>query len=375
MRSFLLAPDSFKGTLHAQEVCDIWERAIRARLPDAALRSFPMADGGEGMVHAYLRICGGKQVIARVSGPFGEPLEAAYGLLPDGRAVLEMAACAGLPLARGRRDPERATTYGVGEMILHAAGQGAAEILLGLGGSATNDCGMGMAAALGYRFWDGTGKPLEPLALNMGRVARIEPPATLPKIRVIAACDVDNPLFGPTGATYTFGPQKGVSPEMAPLLDAGLQNMAARMEADLNAALVADVPGSGAAGGLGAGCIAFLRGELRPGIELLLDAAGFDEALQSADIVFTGEGRIDGQSARGKAPVGIARRCRKAGVPCVALCGSIGEGAEAVYEEGVTAMFSALRETGSLEDARRTCREDMRLLTEAVLRLLLLPRA
>lgn len=323
------------------------------------------------MVNAFLRICGGERITVRVAGPFGEPREADYGILPGGRAVLEMAACAGLPLVEGRKDPDRASTYGVGQMILHAMGRGVKEIILGLGGSATNDCGVGMASALGYRFLDGAGKPLEPLALNMGRIARIEAPASRPELEVTVACDVDNPLYGPAGATYTFGRQKGAQGEVAARLDAGLENMAALMARDLGAD-VADMPGAGAAGGMGAGSAAFLRGRLMPGIELLLDAAGFDQALREADMVFTGEGRIDWQSARGKAPVGVARRCRKAGVPCVALCGSIGKGAEAVYEEGITAFFSSMPGIGAPEDVKRTCREDMRLLTDAVLRLLLL---
>ncbi len=370
MRSFLLAPDSFKGTMTADEVCDIWEEAIRAHIPDASVRRYPMADGGEGMVNAYLRICGGERVTVRVAGPFGEPMDADYGILAGGAAILEMAACAGLPLVEGHRDPERATTYGVGEMILHAAARGVKEIILGLGGSATNDCGLGMAAALGYRFLDKDGGEVPPLALNMGRVARIVAPQSLLDLRLTAACDVDNPLFGPTGATYTFGMQKGTTDESAARLDAGLKNMAAVIARDLDMA-VADMPGAGAAGGLGAGVAAFLRGELMPGIELLLDAAGFDEALQGADMVFTGEGRIDWQSARGKVPVGIARRCKKAGVPCVALCGSIGQGAAAVYEEGVTAIFSAVAGAATFADIKRTCHGDMGQLADAVIRLLL----
>lgn len=371
MKRFVLAPDSFKGTMSAAELCDIWEQAIQARIPGADCRRFPLADGGEGMVDALLSMCGGRKVTARVSGPFGRPVEAEYGILPGGRAVIEMAACAGLPLVGERKDPERATTYGVGELIRHAVKNGAKEVVLGLGGSATNDCGIGMAAALGYRFLDADGRPLEPLALHMERVARIERPGAPLNLRVTAACDVDNPLCGPTGATFTFGMQKGAQGQVADLLERGMKNMAGILRRDLGADVLT-LPGAGAAGGLGAGTVAFLGGKLVPGIELMLDAARFDEALAGADMVFTGEGRIDWQSARGKVPVGVSRRCRKAGVPCVALCGSIGKGAEAVYGEGITAVFSATPGICTFADVKRTCREDMARLTDAVLRLLLI---
>ena len=370
MHSFILAPDSFKGTMSADEVCSIWEESIKANIPGALVRRFPIADGGEGMVDAYLRICGGEKITACVTGPFGEQTNVHYGILPGGAAVMEMASCAGLPLVGNHKDPERASTYGLGEMILHAAGRGAKEIILGLGGSATNDCGIGMAASLGYHFFDDEDHVLEPLALNLGRVSRIEAPTSMPEVRIIAACDVDNPLYGPTGATYTFGVQKGTTAQSAAKLDSGLKNMATIIAKDLGVE-VANLPGSGAAGGLGAGVVAFLKGKLMPGVELLLDAAGFDEALKDADIVFTGEGRIDWQSASGKAPVGISRRCKKAGIPCIALCGSIGAGAEAVYEEGITAIFSAVAGAADFDDIKRTCKDDMRLLATSVTRLLL----
>ncbi len=371
MKRFLLAPDSFKGTMSAQEICSIWEAAILRHIPDAQVRSFPMADGGEGMVDAFLRICGGEQVIATVSGPFGEPLEAAYGRLPNGTAVIEMAACAGLPLAHGRLDPMHATTYGVGQLLLHAAQHGAKQAILGLGGSATNDCGIGMAAALGYAFFDAQGNAVNPYAENMSNICKVVPPTSLPALTVTAACDVDNPLYGPSGATYTFGMQKGATDETLPILDAGLQNLASVLQRDLHVE-VSQVPGSGAAGGLGAGVFAFLKGSLKPGIDLLLDAAGFDEALAQADMVFTGEGRIDWQSAHGKVPVGISRRAQRHHIPCIALCGAIGKGVEAVYPEGITAVFSAVRGACTFEDIKATCHDDMALLIDNVLRVLLL---
>ncbi len=366
---YILAPDSFKGTMTADEVCDIWEDVIRRHEPEARIDRLPMADGGEGMVNAYLRILGGERVTARVSGPLSGRMDADYGILPGGAAVMEMAACAGLPLVGDRKDPERATTFGVGELILHAAQRGVAEILLGLGGSATNDCGIGMAAALGYRFLDEAGRVIEPAAKNMGQVRHIVRPEQPIPVTVTAACDVDNPLYGPNGATYTFGMQKGAEGETLRTLDAGLKNMAEVIARDLGVD-IANLPGAGAAGGLGAGIAAFLGGRLQPGIELLLDAAGFDSMLRDADLVFTGEGRIDWQSAHGKVPVGVARRAKAHGVPAIALCGAIGEGVEAVYEHGITAVFSAVRSVSDFASIQKSCREDMRLLADSVMRML-----
>lgn len=373
MNRFILAPDSFKGTMTADEVCDIWETAILHYKPTASIRRLPMADGGEGMVNAYLRILGGERFTARVSGPLGEPIDAEYGILPNGTAVLEMAACAGLPLVGEAKNPLIATTYGVGELLLYIEERGVQTALLGLGGSATNDCGIGMAAGIGYRFLDDHGNVVEPLAKNMTHIKHIQRPAKPLKLTVNAACDVDNPLYGPHGATYTFGRQKGAKDDALELLDAGLKNMAELMARDLGADIAA-LPGAGAAGGLGAGVAAFLNGRLLPGIELLLDAAGFDDMLHNTDCIFTGEGRIDWQSAHGKVPVGISRRAKAQGVPVLALCGSIGDGMEAVYPEGITAVFSAIRSIADFESIKNSAHEDMRLLTDAVMRLLCMER-
>ncbi len=370
MKRFIIAPDSFKGTMPADEAASVIQNAIFTHIPDAQITCLPMADGGEGMVEAYLRILGGERKTAWVSGPFGEPMEAFYGLLMDNTAVIEMAACAGLPLVDGRRDPLHATTKGVGELIRIAEQEGAARIVMGIGGSATNDCGIGMAAALGYRFLDENKNPVEPLACNMRHIRHIEKPDQLPAIPVMAACDVDNPLYGPVGATYTFGRQKGAEDDTLALLEAGIQTMAEVILRDLKAD-VANVPGAGAAGGLGAGLLAFLGAELKPGIDLLLDTCGFDEMLQGSDIVLTGEGKIDWQSAHGKVPVGIARRAKKANVPCIALCGAIGDGAEAVYEQGITAIFSAVRGASDFDGIKKTCHGDLSILADSVVRLLL----
>ena len=341
----ILAPDSFKGTLSAGEICRIERAAVLERFPGAEVICIPMADGGEGMAAAYRKIIGGEKITAEVCGPLGMPVQAEYAMLPDRTAVIEMAAAAGLPLMGEKRDPLRAGTRGVGELLLHALKMGARRILLGLGGSATNDMGCGMAAALGWKFYDEAGE-IEPLAKNLIRVTRIQPGAPFP-IPVTAACDVQNPLLGPQGASAVYGPQKGVNPENYDLLEGGLANIARLLS-------FKELPGAGAAGGLGAGVALFLKGRLQPGIEMLLDAAKFDELLGRSDLVITGEGRMDAQSANGKVPMGVGLRCRAAGVPCIAICGSLGEGAEEMRNYGVSAMYAAA-ESGyaGAEDIRR----------------------
>ena len=372
MKKVILAPDSFKGTLSAREVCAIEAEAVRRVLPDAEAVCLPLSDGGEGLVEAVLGIVPGERRRAEVRGPFGEPVEAAYGVLPDGTAVLEMAAAAGLPLAGDRLRPLEANTFGVGQLLRRAAEDGAGRILLGLGGSCTNDCGAGMAAALGYRFLDESGAEVPSLAKNLEKICRMVPPETPLEVELLAACDVDSPLLGERGATYTFGPQKGADAEALALLEAGMASFARVLE-DFCGWDAASLPGAGAAGGLGA-MLAALGARLTPGAELVLESAGFDGLLRGADLVLTGEGRLDGQSACGKVVGQVARHCREAGVPCAALCGSIGPGAEALYGCGLTAMFSAVRGCGTFEEVRRSAAEDLGALAESVLRLLSSPR-
>lgn len=371
MKTFLLAPDSFKGTLSASQVCAIQSSVIRRHIPGAVIHAIPMADGGEGMVESYLGIMGGRRVTATVTAPLGGTVDAVYGVLPDGSAVMEMASAAGLPLAAGREDPLEATTYGVGELLLHAAASGIRKVLLGIGGSCTNDCGIGMAAALGFLFLDCSGSVVEPLAKNLGQIRQILPPAALPELELRVACDVDNPLLGEHGATYTFGPQKGAGAAMLAQLEAGMTQFAQVLTA-FSGIPAASLPGGGAAGGLGAALHILLGGRLIPGAELLLDSVGFDALLKEADIVLTGEGRIDWQSAHGKVPGTVGRRCAAAGVPCVALCGSIGRGADLLYDGGISAIFSAVRDVCSFEEVRQTSAASLEFLTDAVLRLLVL---
>lgn len=353
--NILLAPDSFKGTLSAREVCEIEARTIRDVFPDAHVTMLPLADGGEGMVDVCLSMFGGERTACRVTGADGNPADAAYALLPDGSAAIEMAAAAGLPLMRGRLDPLHATTCGVGELLCDAQRRGANRILLGLGGSATNDCGIGMASALGWRFLDADGAQVTPLADNLGKTATIVPPQERWKTEVLAACDVDSPLLGAQGATYVFGPQKGVTEEIKPRLEADMAHFAAVLKKtfpDFDAA----APGAGAAGGMGAAVKTFLGGTLRPGIELLLDAANFDALAARADFIITGEGRMDAQSLHGKVSCGVAKRAQRAGRPCIAVCGALGEGVERMKEAGITALYAASDGHRTVEELQKTCR-------------------
>ena len=367
-KTVLFAFDSFKGTLSAQSACDIVAQAWCRIFPDTSTTKLPIADGGEGLVDAYLHIAGGEACHCTVQGPFGEPVQAKYGILKSGAAIIEMAACAGLPLASGRENPLRASTFGLGKLLLDAEKRGATQIILGLGGSATNDCGIGMAAALGYRFYDGDGNLLAPLAENLERIEKLERPSHMPNFSVVAACDVDNPLTGPHGATYTFGRQKGADDAMLARLEAGMVHFSGVLRRAFSRDVV-PISGAGAAGGLGAGVLTFLNGSLQPGIELLLNAADFDTLVQQADLIVTGEGRIDYQTAHGKVPAGIARRAKQYNKPCIALCGAIGKNAEAVYACGIDAVFSATPGICTWEDVQQESAQNLAALAENVARL------
>lgn len=367
MKHILLAPDSFKGTLSAREVCTIETEAIRSVFPDMCVTAFPMADGGEGMAEAYLSAFGGEKVNCAVRGANGKTVQAAYAVLPDGTAVIEMAAAAGLPLMRGQPDPLHATTYGVGELLLDAHTSGAKRILIGLGGSATNDCGIGMAAALGWKFYDALGEEVMPLAEYLGRIEEIMPPQEQLSLSVSAACDVDNPLLGEQGATFTFGPQKGVTEAMKPKLEADMAHFAQVLKKTFPD-FDDHTPGAGAAGGMGSAVMCFLNGALCPGIELLLDAAHFDELLDSADLVITGEGRMDAQSLHGKVPCGVGKRAQRAGKPCLAICGALGSGAEALRSVGITAFYAASDGRRTMDELRKTCRDDLYRITVQAMR-------
>ncbi len=358
MRRFIIAPDSFKGTMTAAEICDILGRVVEAFAPGAEIVKIPMSDGGEGMVEAYHRLLGGEKLYHCVSGPKGELLDCPYALLPNGYAVMEMAGCAGLPLMKGQLDPMHATTFGVGQMLRFFERQGYTQVLMGIGGSATNDCGVGMAAALGYKFLDSSGAELEPFACNIGKIRRIVKPERELRLNITVACDVNNPLCGERGASAVFGPQKGLKPNEIPVLDADIRAFAELIGQTLGVDVL-DVPGAGAAGGLGAALMSFCGARLMPGIELLLDTAGIDALLEETELVITGEGRMDHQSASGKVPDGVGRRAKMAGVPCVAICGCIGEGAQAMLQRGISAYYPCSDGGRTMEELLKSCRTDL----------------
>lgn len=373
MEKILLVPDSFKGTLSSRQVCQVMAGQLRRFFPQAQVKSIPVADGGEGSVEAFLAAAGGERRTRTVTGPFEEPVEAFYGILGDGRtAVIEMAACAGLPLAEGRLNPERATTYGVGELLLAAKEAGCTKAILGLGGSCTNDGGAGAAVALGAKFTRADGAAFVPTGGTLGEIAALDvsPVAqALQGMELTAMCDIDNPLYGEAGAAAVFAPQKGADAAMVARLDAGLRHLG-QVSARCLGRDFSHLPGAGAAGGLGFGMAAFCGAQLRMGIDAVLDAVGFDSLLPGTDMVFTGEGKIDSQSARGKVVSGVAARCRKAGVPVVAVVGQIGQGFEEMYQQGLTAVFSINRAAQPFAESRFHAGENLALTMENIARLL-----
>lgn len=366
MSKYVLIPDSFKGTMSSRDICRIVAEEIYAQEPDAEVCAIPMADGGEGTVEAFLTAVGGQQVAVACTGPYGEPITACYGLLPDGTAVVEMAAAAGLPMVGENRDPERTTTYGVGQLIAHAVSRGARRIVLALGGSATNDGGCGAAAALGVRFFNGKGEPFVPVGGTLKDIARVSTEGmaeTLRRTPFMTMCDIDNPLCGPLGAAAVFGPQKGAGPAMVRRLDEGLRHLAEVIRRDLGRDVL-ELPGGGAAGGFGAGAAAFFASPLRMGIDVVLELTAFDEKAADADLIITGEGRLDSQSLRGKVVIGVGRRAKPLGVPVVAVVGDIGDGVEGAYEEGICGIFSINRLAIPFSESRFRSSADMRLTME-----------
>lgn len=350
----VIAPDSFKESLSAPDVAAAIARGWQQVFPDAQVLLRPMADGGEGTVDAVLAATGGERRECTVRGPLGEPVPAHWGWLGEGTAVLEMAAASGLHwVPRERRDATITSSYGTGELIRAALDAGARRIILGLGGSATNDGGCGLLQGLGVRFFDAHDRELPPGGAALARLARIDVSgmdSRLLQARVEIAADVDNPLCGPRGASHVFGPQKGANAQQVEALDAALECYARVVAATLGEDH-SQQPGVGAAGGLGFAARAFLQASFRPGIELVAELSGLAEAVQGADLVITGEGQLDSQSLHGKTPVGVARVARAAGVPVIALAGSLGEGYQAVYAAGIEAAFSLTSGPQSLEQA------------------------
>ena len=374
MKKCVVISDSFKGTLSSAEICEIARECFQAVLPDCCLIPVPVADGGEGTMACFREVCGGREVRVPVQNPYGETMEASYLQMEGGQAVVETAAAAGLPLVENRMDPSRTSTYGVGQLIRHAVEHGSRKILIGLGGSCTNDGGCGCAAALGVRFLDQDGTAFVPVGGTLDRIRRIdrtEAEALLRNVEITAMCDIDSPMHGPAGAAYVFGPQKGADPSMAESLDRGLKALDEAIRDQLKLR-VAEVPGAGAAGALGAGILAFLGGRLCPGIEAVLDLVKFEEMLKDCGLVITGEGRFDSQSLRGKVVSGVCGRAKKRAAPVVVIAGSIaGEMEPAIRdpESGILALFSINRQAVDFEEAKGRSRENYRYTLENVLRL------
>ena len=357
----VIAPDSFKESASAVEVCEAIETGLRRVWADAEIDAVPMADGGEGTVDALVTATQGRYLEADVRDPLGEVITARDGILGDGRtAVIEMAAASGLALVPvDQRAPGFMTTFGTGQLMCSAMEQGVARLIVGLGGSATNDAGAGMAQALGYSLLDADNDELPFGGLALSRLEWIEDLKKHPglaHVDVVGVYDVDNPLCGPEGASRVYGPQKGASPKTAELLDAALRHFGEyiREEFGLN---VLDAPGAGAAGGLGAGLMVFANAALRPGVEVVAEACRLEERIGKSDLVITGEGKIDSQTLHGKAPAGVVRAAKRKRVPVVAFAGVLGEGAEALREEGVEALLPICKEGMPREEAMRRTKE------------------
>jgi glycerate kinase len=344
----IVAPNSFKGSLSASQAAVAIARGVREARPDAEIVEIPVADGGEGTVEALVSARHGTFRSVEVEGPLGDPVQATYGLIDDGRTgVVELASASGLTLIPAeKRDPRKTSTYGFGELLEAVRKQGIESIIAGIGGSATNDGGAGLAQALGYRLLAAGGRELSRGGAALAQLARIDATGFDPawrSVSLMVACDVTNPLTGPQGASYIYGPQKGADEKMVRELDQALAHLAEIIERDLGKQ-VADVPGAGAAGGAGAGLIAFLDARLVPGAPLVVDASGFEKVLPGARLVITGEGRVDGQTAFGKAPGEVAKRAHRAGIPTLLLAGSRGPGWESLISMGVNSVVTLAEE-------------------------------
>jgi glycerate kinase len=374
----ILAPDSFKGNLTSMQVASAFEKGIKRVIPNANCVKVPMADGGEGTVQSLVDATGGKFIRKKVTGPAGKPVIARYGMLVDKEtAVIEMAEASGLPLVKGKdKNPLKTTTYGTGELILDAINRGAKKIIIGIGGSATTDGGAGMAQALGVKFHDKQGREIMDLGAGgmLARITRIDINGLDPrisKIQIIVASDVNNPLFGKAGAAYVFGPQKGATPAMVRKLDANLRHFGNLIKKDLRKD-VRKLRGAGAAGGLGAGLVAFTRAKLKSGIDIVVETTGLHECIKGADLVITGEGRVDFQTAFGKTPAGVAKAARKLKVPTVAIGGGITDDAHSIFAYGIDGLASACARDMTLDEAICHSREHLANAAERVIRLILI---
>ncbi|WP_105634792.1 glycerate kinase [Cronobacter dublinensis] len=365
LNKIVIAPDSFKESLSAMDVATAIEAGFREIYPQATYVRLPMADGGEGTVEAMVAATGGHIVQVPVTGPLGNRVEGFYGVLGDGEtAVIEMAAASGLHLVPpAQRDPRITTSFGTGELILAALDSGVKAIIIGIGGSATNDGGAGMMQALGVRFLDSQQRGLLPGGASLAALEHIEMSGLDPRLAhttFTVACDVDNPLCGAKGASAIFGPQKGATPEVVAQLDAALRRFGTTLEAATGKSIIS-APGAGAAGGMGAALLGMLNAQLRPGIDIVTQTLGLAQAVRDADLVITGEGRLDSQSIHGKTPVGVARVAKQFQRPVVAIAGSLTPDYQVVHEHGIDAAFSVLDRIVTLEEALDDAARNLRV--------------
>ena len=373
MKKVVLVPDSFKGTMSSSKVCEIMEKKLKEHFPQCQVISIPVADGGEGSVDCFLAAVGGEKIEIEVKNPYFEDMKAFYGMIDSGKtAVIEMAACAGLPLVEDRKNPAKTTTYGVGQLILDAARRGVKKIIVGLGGSCTNDGGCGAAAAVGVKFINKNGDEFIPTGGTLQEIDRIDMSGKaeiLRNIEIITMCDIDNPMYGPNGAAHVFAPQKGADREMVLHLDKGVKHLSEIIKKDLNKDL-AEVPGTGAAGAMGAGMMAFFDSTLQMGIETVLDTVKFDSLIHDADMIFSGEGKIDGQSLRGKVVMGVAKRAYAAKVPVIVIAGGAELDIDEIYDFGVTSVFTINRLPEDFEKSRLKSIENLSFTMDNILRLI-----
>jgi glycerate kinase len=370
----VVAPDSFKGSLTAIEVSVAIEQGIREVFPEAEVIKIPMADGGEGTVQCLVNATGGKILEEKVIGPLGDEVLAFYGILGDRKtAIVEMAAASGLILIpESKRNPLVTTTYGTGQLIKAALDQGCRKMIIGIGGSATNDGGAGMVQALGVKLLDQEGKEVGFGGGELKKIVKIDISCMdnrLSDTKVLVASDVNNPLCGPQGASKIYGPQKGATPEVIEELDKSLSYFAELIKRDLNKE-VKDIPGAGAAGGLGAGLMAFLNAELRPGIEIIIEIVKIEQIIRESDLLITGEGRIDAQSVFGKVPFGLGKMAKKYNVPVIAIVGEIGEGFSQIYEYGINSIMSIISKAISIDEAMQMSKSLLKDATERMMRII-----
>ncbi len=371
MKKIAVVSDSFKGSLTSSEICQIVQEQAARFFPACEIVGLPVADGGEGTVDSFLECMAGEKVFAEVAGPCFAHVGSFYGRFGE-TAIIEMAAAAGLPMVGDDKNPTRTTTYGVGELMRHALEHGAKRIILALGGSATNDGGCGVAAAMGTRFFDAAGETFVPVGGTLSKIAHIDNAETLrllSGVEVVAMCDIDNPMHGQRGAAYVFSPQKGADASMVHFLDQQLISLDQTFARELGRS-VASIPGAGAAGAMGAGAVALFGARLNPGIETVLDTVRFEERVAGADFVITGEGSLDSQSLRGKVVIGVSRRAQRIGIPVFAVVGDVGDDIDEAYREGVTAIFSTNHLAIPFSEAKLRSKQDYRLTIENLFRAL-----